>query len=299
MEQSLRLLAAARATATGRTLRVELDGAAPRASAGREPWPARARTICARSDGDGEPMFTIDEHPDAEATGRVGGRERGEYLLDRTGTRLWCSPGGEEPAWERFLVGQVLPFAALLSGLEIFHASAVELDGGALAIAGPSGAGKTSVALALCELGAAFLADDVLALEIAGEQLLAHPGAPVAGVDRREDERRRHAGVPLPPSTLGATAGSGSCRCPAARSRWRCRRCSSSTASRCPRGRSRSSGRRRAAGAGSDVQLRARKRAADARAARRLRMASAGRVERVRVPAAVDAGEVAAAIASA
>ena len=64
-------------------------------------------------------------------------------------------PDGTGPGeWQRFLIAQVLPFAAALHGLEVLHASAVTVAGRALALLGPSGAGKTSLALALCRTGA-------------------------------------------------------------------------------------------------------------------------------------------------
>jgi hypothetical protein len=91
--------------------------------------------------------------------------------------------------WQRFLIAQVLPFAAVLRGLEVFHAGAVAVDGHAVAFLGPSGAGKTSIAMALCRMGATFLADDVLSVEREGERLLGHPGAPVAGIAGDEVER--------------------------------------------------------------------------------------------------------------
>jgi hypothetical protein len=202
-----KLLAPADALPTGRRMRLEL---AP--IAGEPPrWPTGGRAICVRRDRAGVELFTIEEH--ASAGYRIWGRGRGEYLLSADASHLLCAPdGASEPQWERFLVGQVLPFAALLSGLEIFHASAVALGGRAIAFAGPSGAGKTSLALALCRLGAGFLADDVIALEIASSssaqdvQLLAHPGTPVAGVDRREDERLRLIGAALPAAGLGGDA---------------------------------------------------------------------------------------------
>ena len=81
-----------------------------------------------------------------------------------------------------------MPFAALLQGLEVFHASAVVRHGEAIAFLGPSGAGKTSLAVELCARGASFLADDVLALEPRGVELLAHPGTPIAGVRRGESD---------------------------------------------------------------------------------------------------------------
>lgn len=156
-------------------------------------WPDSAFVICSQREGDGSEIFRIEAH--AEAGYRIWGRARGSYLLSVDGRRLHCAPG-ECPSetWERFLIGQVLPFAALVTGLEIFHASAVVLNGEALAFAGPSGAGKTSVALSLCDGGARFLADDVLALESRGGELLAHPGTALVGVDRCEANRLRNAG---------------------------------------------------------------------------------------------------------
>ena len=56
------------------------------------------------------------------------------------------------------------------------HASAVALDGRALAFVAPSGTGKTSVAAHLVARGASFLTDDALAVEPVPGGLLAHPG---------------------------------------------------------------------------------------------------------------------------
>jgi hypothetical protein len=97
--------------------------------------------------------------------------------------------------WRRYLIGQVLPFAALLHGLEVFHASAVEIDGGAVLLAGGSGLGKSTLALNMHLGGAGFLADDSVALEGADGRLLAHPAIATAKARRgardllRADER--------------------------------------------------------------------------------------------------------------
>jgi hypothetical protein len=164
-------------------------------------WPDSASVICSRWEGDDSESFRIEAHP--EAGYLVWGRGRGSYLLSLDGRRLLCAPSESPPErWERFLIGQVLPFTALVSGLEIFHASSVVSDGGAIALAGPSGAGKTSVALALCENGADFLADDVLALESRDDELLAHSGTPLAGIDRHETRRLSDAGKLLREETL-------------------------------------------------------------------------------------------------
>ena len=110
----------------------------------------------------------------------------GLFELAADGRRVSCCPvpaAGWE--WRRYLIGQVLPFAALLQGLEVFHASAVEIDGRVLAISGPSGLGKSTLALELYLAGAGFVTDDVLALEERDGAVLAHAGVAMTKVRRR------------------------------------------------------------------------------------------------------------------
>jgi hypothetical protein len=110
----------------------------------------------------------------------------GLFELSEDGRHATCCPvpaAGWE--WRRYLIGQVLPFAAVLHGLEVFHASAVEIDGRAVAISGPSGLGKSTLALELCLGGAGFITDDVLALEERDGTLLAHAGVAMTKVRRR------------------------------------------------------------------------------------------------------------------
>ena len=85
--------------------------------------------------------------------------------------------------WQRFLVAQPLPLAALLHGLEPLHAAAVDLDGRAVLLSGTSGAGKSSVLLHLLARGARFLADDVSALEARDDAVVVHPAPRLASVD--------------------------------------------------------------------------------------------------------------------
>jgi hypothetical protein len=147
-------------------------------------WPVGAELIADQREVDGSASFQIER--DDHAGYLLTGSRYGAHLLSRDGRRLVCAPGtADDAAWQRLLIAQVLPFAAVLRGLEVFHASAVELDGRAVAVVGPSGAGKTSLALALCESGASFIADDVLVLEAAGTALWAHPGCPLANVRER------------------------------------------------------------------------------------------------------------------
>jgi hypothetical protein len=168
---------------TGRNLDLLID----RDVAATPDWPARSRLL-GEQRVDGRVEFTI--HADQDAGWLVSGERYGGHVISADGLRLRCTPGGAaQYDWERLLVAQVLPLAAAVRGLEVLHASAVVWRGRAVALLGAGGGGKTTLALALCELGADFLADDVLALEIAGEELLAHPGPPVAAVGHGASER--------------------------------------------------------------------------------------------------------------
>lgn len=183
-EIPLAFLEGSTARPTGRSLSISVQP-----GAGERPdWPESARLVCDERQPDGSVIFRIEAHP--EAGYLIAGPEYGAHLLSADGRRLQCAPEGlPDDAWQRLLIAQVLPFAALLHGLEILHASAVVTDQGAVAFTGPSAAGKTSLALELCRRGAGFLADDVLVLERAGEALLGHPGTPMAGLDRAEARR--------------------------------------------------------------------------------------------------------------
>jgi hypothetical protein len=174
-ETPLSLLAGAVAEPTGRELGLTLRRPGEEAPA----WPADARLVCDEREPDGVPLFQIEAHPQAGYL--ICGPHYGSHRLSADGRALCCDPAGRpEAQWQRLLVAQVLPFAALLQGREVLHASAVIWRGRGVAFLGGSGAGKTSLALELCDAGAEFLADDVLALEVREQRLLAHPGTPVA-----------------------------------------------------------------------------------------------------------------------
>ena len=55
------------------------------------------------------------------------------------------------------------------------HATAVDIDGAAVAMSGPRGIGKSTTALGLVQRGGRLLADDVLPLTRAGERIVMHP----------------------------------------------------------------------------------------------------------------------------
>src|SRR4051812_33206581 len=169
-----------KATGSQRGRRVQVDLVSP-AAIDRD-WPAeRATRVLEERFGRDTPERTIDAHP--RAGYRLYARHFGLARLSPSGARILCSPPEVAPwRWQRFLVGRILPWAAVLRGLEVFHASAVTLDGRALAFVGPTGAGKTSIAVRLVAAGARFLTDHVLAIDETDGQARAHPGASIASV---------------------------------------------------------------------------------------------------------------------
>lgn len=151
-------------------------------------WPPEAAVISEQRELDGGVHCRIEADP--EAGYLFWGPTYGAHLLESGGRRLVCALNAcSDTAWQRLLIAQVLPFCAVLHGLEAFHASAVAIDGRAVAFVGPSGAGKTSLAVELCRLGAGFLADDVLVLERHLDEVIGHPGSPLAGLAHEQAER--------------------------------------------------------------------------------------------------------------
>lgn len=78
-----------------------------------------------------------------------------------------CHPAPDVPeATSRHLyLNQVLPLVLSKQGKLVFHASAVEVAGGAIAFAGESGRGKSTLAASFAIGGWRFLTDDGLLLE--------------------------------------------------------------------------------------------------------------------------------------
>ena len=89
-----------------------------------------------------------------------------EFYIDRPGARIWarwCEPNTIEDI-ESYLLGPILGFVLRLRGVITVHASAVDIDGRAIALAGHSGCGKSTTAAAFALRGYPVLSDDVTAL---------------------------------------------------------------------------------------------------------------------------------------
>lgn len=65
--------------------------------------------------------------------------------------------------------GSLLSFVLALRGHTVLHASAVETPDGAVAITGPSGTGKSTVAALACAGGLSLISDDVLRVDLSSD----------------------------------------------------------------------------------------------------------------------------------
>jgi len=103
----------------------------------------------------------------------------GRFLV-RAGREIVVEPSAKatEEALRAFLLGPVLAVALHQRGRLVLHASAVALDGGAVAFLGGSGWGKSTLAGALYRRGHRLIADDVLAVSDAADGPCAWPGIP-------------------------------------------------------------------------------------------------------------------------
>ena len=93
--------------------------------------------------------------------------DKTEFVVDHAGREIWSdwpAPLTLEDA-STYLLGPVMGFVLLLRGLVCLHASAIVVDGKAIALIGPAGAGKSTTAAAFAARGFNVLAEDVVTLD--------------------------------------------------------------------------------------------------------------------------------------
>jgi len=100
------------------------------------------------------------------------------FVIDPSASRIWAvwPPALSFEDTVVYLLGPVLAFVLRLRGIICLHASAVAMNGQAVAFIGPSGAGKSTAAAAFARRGVAVLTDDLLALGEQGGGVVVHPG---------------------------------------------------------------------------------------------------------------------------
>ena len=114
--------------------------------------------------------LTIDQpHVQITADGfcRFAVPDMATYLIDPDGRRVVIDPAGGAAAQDiqLYLFGTVLGIVCSRRGLLPLHAGCVRIGDGAVAFAGASGMGKSTLAAALIRRGYPMLSDDVTAVE--------------------------------------------------------------------------------------------------------------------------------------
>jgi hypothetical protein len=103
-----------------------------------------------------------------------------KFVVDRSGREIWAE--WTEPLTledtATYLLGPIMGFVLLLRGLVCLHASAIAVDGRAIALVGRAGSGKSTTAAALSDRGFSVLAEDVVTLDDRGDRVLVRPGYP-------------------------------------------------------------------------------------------------------------------------
>lgn len=109
---------------------------------------------------------------------RLAFDDTGVFDIHSVGRRIrwYPGPGVTEAAVRADLLGRVIALAAHVDGHVALHASAVSIDGRAVAFLGPKHAGKSTLALALVRLGARLLTDDTLIVRLDAGTPWAVPG---------------------------------------------------------------------------------------------------------------------------
>jgi hypothetical protein len=101
-----------------------------------------------------------------------------EFVVDGPGAKIW---GRWPEPWTvddaaTYLLGPVLSFVLRRRGITCLHASAVALGDRAVALVGPPGAGKSTLAAGFARRGHPGLSDDVVALSRANGHYWVQPG---------------------------------------------------------------------------------------------------------------------------
>jgi len=105
-------------------------------------------------------------------------KEVGQFVVSTDGREIVWSrdPHASAESFQVYLLGQALSFALVQLGMEPLHGTAIVVDGGAIALLGDTGYGKSTLAASFLANGASLLTDDLLLLERTSRGVRAHPG---------------------------------------------------------------------------------------------------------------------------
>jgi hypothetical protein len=104
----------------------------------------------------------------------------GEFLVAANGRRITSRPAadGSRESFQVYMLGQALSFALVKQRFEPLHATAIVVDGHAIAFLGGSAFGKSTLAACFLAGGHRLLTDDLLILRSCAEGIVAYPGPP-------------------------------------------------------------------------------------------------------------------------
>lgn len=169
----------ARVASWDETSAEEIDGA----------WPiAEGRVLHERRHPDDRLFLRVDSR---DGFGfRVWAPYYGRHLVSPDGATIQSAlPRVPFARWQRLFFGEILPLAACLQGLHVLRSSAVAIGGEVITFIGPQASGKTAFTAHLVALGADFVTDDALAVELTPTGVIAHPGPARLSIERSEFER--------------------------------------------------------------------------------------------------------------
>jgi hypothetical protein len=139
------------------------------------PYERPSLDIVAERVVDGVPWYTF-----ARCGNKVVARfyRLADFEINAAGSQVTCHP---DPATAPgilaiLLAGTVVSYLLSAGGRLVLHASAVEVDGVALAFVGFSGQGKTTLAALLCAEGHPLVTDDLLPVDVRDEVVTCIPG---------------------------------------------------------------------------------------------------------------------------
>lgn len=141
-------------------------GASPHTTGEASTAPEELTYVSSYADDSGNPALKISNTPDGDYW-HIVYYDDTQFWLQRRGTEIWAiwpETSTLEDACS-YLLGPVLGLLLRLRGVTCLHASAIALNGEAVAFVGTEGAGKSTTAAAFAREGVGVLSDDVVALK--------------------------------------------------------------------------------------------------------------------------------------
>ncbi|MBX7526252.1 HPr kinase/phosphorylase [Qipengyuania vesicularis] len=148
--------------------------------------PEWAAFACSEGEPDVRIVISDDPCPDCPVDGSVAVGETLRFAIEgiggwqvESGRIIRLHPGvtSDLPELRLFTLGSAWGALGYQRGFAMWHGSAVERDGRAILFCGDSGAGKSTMAAALCQAGAKLVADDLSRIEPAAGGVLIHPSS--------------------------------------------------------------------------------------------------------------------------